>query len=55
VLKAHRFPRFAEDTAGEVAKESGKRFGRKPQTPFLPIPVTQTCIATGIGLSDEPK
>jgi GTP cyclohydrolase-4 len=29
VLKAHRFPQFAEDTAREVAKEAGKRFGRK--------------------------
>lgn len=29
VLKAHRFPQFAEDTAREVAKEAGKRFGGK--------------------------
>jgi len=29
VLKAQHFPRFAEDTAREIAKETGKRFGRK--------------------------
>lgn len=29
MLKAQHFPRFAEDTAREIAKETGKRFGRK--------------------------
>jgi GTP cyclohydrolase FolE2 len=29
VLKAHRFPQFAEDVVREIAKEVGKRFVRK--------------------------
>ena len=44
ILKAHRFPQFAEDVVRETAKEVGKRFGGK--LPTLSVYDRRTRIST---------